>query len=325
MSGKLVAVTRLIPGIGIEMLKEHFQVLQWESDAPPNHEKLKELLWQADAAVTLLSDRIGGELLDDCPGIKVLANMAVGYENIDLEAAAERGIWVTNTPDVLTDATADITMALILATTRRIVEADHFMRDGRYRHWDPCLLRGAGLKDKILGIIGFGRIGRAVAQRALAFGMNVIFHDPHVKEAEIKELQAGKVAFDDILAESDVLTLHCPYTQELHHLIDAIALNKMKKTAYFINTARGGLMDEKALFRALENKVIAGAGLDVYENEPEFVNGLAAFDNIVMLPHIGSATYETRNAMAELAARNVIEVLQGRNPVTPVNNPKEPK
>jgi glyoxylate reductase len=199
------------------------------------------------------------------------------------------------------------------------------MRDGRYRHWDPCLLRGAGLKDKILGIVGFGRIGRAVAQRALAFGMNIIFNDPNEKDAEVKELGARKVPFDEILAESDVLTLHCPYTPELHHLIDAIALNKMKKTAYFINTARGGLMDEKALFRALENKVIAGAGLDVYENEPEFVSGLAALDNVVILPHIGSATYETRDAMAELAARNVVEVLHGRPPVTPVNKPKEPK
>ena len=319
----LIAVTRLIPSAGIRLLSEHFELRQWESDAPPPREKLVELLKDVDGAVTLLSDRIDGELLDVCGRIKIIANMAVGYENVDVSAAADRGVWVTNTPDVLTDATADIAMSLILCVTRRILESDTFMRTGRYHHWDPRLLRGMGLAGKTLGIVGFGRIGRAVAKRARAFEMEIIFNDPGLKRDTSLPEDTRQVGMDELLETSDIVSLHCPYMPELYHLINNEALAKMKTTAYFINTARGKLMDEKALYHALKNGQIAGTGLDVYEDEPEFVTELADLDNVVMLPHIGSATFETRDAMAELAARNVIAFLGGNEPLTPVNKPKE--
>lgn len=313
-----VAVTRLIPSVGLQLLEEHFEIEQWESDAPPDREVLIKLLQNKDGALTLLSDRIDGELLDMCPNLKVIGNMAVGYENIDPEAAAERGVWVTNTPDVLTDATADIALSLILSVTRRIVESDKFMRAGKYHYWEPRMLRGTGLADKTLGIIGFGRIGKAVAHRARAFGMKIIFTDPVADETN----NAKRVELDELLGRSDIVSLHCPYSDDLFHLIDDGAFRKMKNSAYFINTARGKLMDEKALVNALKEGEIAGAGLDVYENEPAFQQELAGFDNVVMLPHIGSATHETRDAMASLAAKNIIEVLHGRDPLTPVNKPR---
>ena len=313
-----VAVTRLIPSIGLQLLEEHFEIEQWQSDAPPDKETLTRLLQHKDGALTLLSDQIDSELLDQCPELKIIGNMAVGYENIDPDAAAERGVWVSNTPDVLTDATADIAMSLILSVTRRIVESDKFMRAGKYHYWEPRMLRGSGLADKTLGIIGFGRIGKAVAHRAKAFGMKILFTDPVAEETS----DAERVELDELLSRSDIVSLHCPYSDDLFHLIDAVAFRRMKKNSYFINTARGKLMDEKALVNALREEEIAGAGLDVYENEPAFEQELAGFDNVVMLPHIGSATHETRDAMATLAAKNIIEVLLGRDPLTPVNKPR---
>lgn len=303
------------------MAEEYFEVQLHNSEMAPDRDTLAGLLREADGAITLLSDGIDAELLDSCPRLKIIANMAVGFENIDLRAAAERGVWVTNTPEVLTDATADIAMSLILAVTRRLLEADRLMRSRGYRGWDPRMLRGIGITGKTLGIIGFGRIGQAVARRARAFGMKIIYSDPEAKPEQAGETEAERVELEVLLQQSDVISLHTPYSAELHHLIDSDALGKMKKTAVFINTSRGKLMDERALCDALRSGRIAGAGLDVYENEPEFVRELASLDNVVLLPHIGSATYETRNAMAELAAKNLIAVLSGNKPLTPVNKP----
>ena len=313
-----VAVTRRIPKAGLDLLREKYEVLLHDSDDAPDRGEIERLMADADGAVTLLSDKIDGALLDACPRLKVVANHAVGFENVDVEAATQRGIWVANTPDVLTDATADLTMALILAVARRIVEADRFMRGGRYGGWGPRMLRGHDLNGRTLGIVGFGRIGRAVARRAAAFGMEIVYYDPAAAPGEA-DFEARSVGLDELIAQSDVVSLHCPYKPELHHLFGAEQFAAMKSSALFVNTARGGLMDEAALVAALQAGEIAGAGLDVYEREPAFEPGLAAMDNVVMLPHIGSATYGTRDAMAELAARNVIEVLDGRKPVTPVN------
>jgi glyoxylate reductase len=246
----------------------------------------------------------------------VVANVAVGFDNIDLAAARARGVWVTNTPDVLTEATADLTWALILAVTRRLVEADSFLRSGRWQGWALDLLLGSGLQGRILGIIGFGRIGRAVARRAPAFGMEVVYSDPD--ESTASDLPARRLTLDELLQLSSVVSLHCPLNAETHHLIDERRLARMRSDAYLINAARGPLVDEAALLRALESGRLAGAGLDVFEHEPELQPGLVDCSNVVLLPHVGSATEETRSAMAELAARNVLAVLAGERPPTPV-------
>ena len=316
---KTVAVTRLIPEAGLKILAPHFQIRQHKSNVPVTSEELHQLLEGADGVLTMLTDKVDGAVLDKFPELKVVANFAVGFENIDHQAAAERGVWVTNTPDVLTDATADLAMALILGISRRLVESDKFMRQGLFKQWEPNMLLGRGLGGKVLGIIGYGRIGRAVADRARAFGVKIIFSDPTV-DGDVNEDKA--VDLDYLLRNADIVSLHCPYRPEMHHIIDADALGKMKASAYFINTARGKLMDEEALCQALKTGKIAGAGLDVYENEPQFVRDLALLDNVVMVPHIGSATQETRDAMAELAANNIVEILLGRHPLTPVNKPK---
>ncbi len=314
-----VAVTRRIPSVGLEKLREKFEVVLHDSDKAPGRETLERLMSGADGAVTLLSDAIDGELLDACPRLRIVANHAVGYENVDVEAATARGIVVTNTPGVLTDATADLTMALMLAAARRIVEADRFMRAGRYEGWDPRMLRGMDLAGRTLGVFGFGRIGQAMARRAAAFGMRIIYTDTAASPEIEGELGARRVEFEELLRESDVLTVHSPYLPELHKRFGAAEFAAMKPGALFVNTARGKLMDEGALAAALKAKEIAAAGLDVYEDEPAFRPELAAMDNVVLLPHIGSATWGTRNAMAELAARNVIEVLEGRAALTAVN------
>jgi len=317
--GLKVAVTRRIPSVGLRMLREEFEVVLHDSDKAPGRETLLRLMSDADGAVTLLSDAIDGALLDACPRLRIVANHAVGYENVDVEAATARGIVVTNTPGVLTDATADLTMALMLAAARRIVEADRFMRVGKYEGWDPRMLRGMDLAGRTLGIFGFGRIGRAVARRAAAFGMEIIYTDTAASPEAAQQCGARRVEFDELLRQSDVLTVHSPYLPELHQRFGAAEFAAMKPTALFLNTARGKLMDEAALAAALRARQIAAAGLDVYEDEPAFRPELAAMDNVVLLPHIGSATWGTRDAMAELAARNVIEVLHARPSLTPVN------
>lgn len=262
-----------------------------------------------------LTDTIDREVMDRAPNLKIISNCAVGVNNIDLKYAWSRGLLVTNTPDVLTEATADLTLGLILATTRRLVEADRFCREGRFRGWKIDLFLGLELSGKTLGLIGFGRIGRAVARRARAFNLRIIYHDPKRLEASLeKELGVEFRSLDDLLRESDIISIHASLTPESHHLISAGRLKLMKKTAVLVNVARGPIVDEKALVEALKTGQLWGAGLDVYENEPEIEPELLKLDNVVLLPHIGSATQETRRKMCFMAVDNLLRGLRGERP-----------
>jgi glyoxylate reductase len=260
------------------------------------------ILAEADAAVTLLQDPITRRVLESNPNLRIVSNHAVGYNNIDIDAARELGIAVTNTPGVLTEATADLTMALILAVTRRIVEGDAELRAEGRCEWEPLKLLGASLQGKRLGIIGMGRIGTAVADRARAFGM------------EILGVRRGD-SLDELFATSDIISIHAPLSRETHHMINAATLARMKRGAYLINTSRGALVDENALCDALESGQLRGAGLDVYEHEPEVNPRLLKLRNAVLLPHIGSATEESRTAMSRIAAINVVRFLSGQEPL----------
>jgi glyoxylate reductase len=279
----------------------------------------RDELADADALLCLLTDRVDAALLDRAPRLRIVANAVVGYEHVDVRACAARGIVVTNTPDVLTEATADLAWALILATVRRLPQAERSLRAGEFHGWGFWDYLGGDLAGATLGIYGMGRIGRAVARRAASFGMRVAYHSrARLPADEEARLGAEPVSFDDLLARSDVLTLHAPLTAETRHAIGREALGRMRPGSFLVNTARGALVDEAALVEALRNGPLAGAGLDVYEREPEITPGLLDLPNVVLLPHVGSATRGTRTRMAMLAARNVHAVLGGRPPLTPV-------
>jgi glyoxylate reductase len=319
----IFAVTNRLPESAVSLLREAGEageVRGNERETATPRDNLLELVAGADAVLTLLGDRVDAELLDAAgPQLRCVANVAVGYDNVDLAAAAERGVVVTNTPGVLDDATADLTLALILATTRRLVEGDRLVRSGRAWNWGMNFMLGSGLQGRLLGIVGLGGIGRKVAQRARAFGMRIAYHSRHGAPAEVEaELGAERMPLERLLAEADVLSLHCPLTPETHHLIGPAELAAMKPSAVLVNAARGPVVDEGALAAALEKGRIAAAGLDVYEREPHVERRLPELDNVVLSPHLGSATVETRTAMAELAARNAISVLSGQGPLTPV-------
>jgi glyoxylate reductase len=308
-----VLLTRRIPASVVARLEAQCDVdLHAGREAMPRSELLARVSGK-HALICLLTDRIDAEVLDAGSDLRVVANIAVGYNNIDVEACRARGIVVTNTPDVLTNACADFTWALILGITRRLGEAERQLRRGDWKGWALDHMLGMELRGKRLGLVGVGRIGRAVAEKAPAFGMDVVYHARRPAEVDAEQLP-----LDRLLSTSDVVSLHCPLTPETHHLIDQKALTKMKRTAYLINTARGPVVDEAALAWALEQRLIAGAALDVYENEPEVHPGLLGLDNIMLIPHIASATTETRTAMADLAVSNVLAVLGGAAPVTPV-------
>jgi glyoxylate reductase len=314
-----IVVTGRIPEAGLELLRQHGEVWAWDGDGPIPDEVRDDQLASADAAVTLLTDRVDDGFLDAAPKVRVVANVAVGYNNIDVAACRRRGVVVTNTPDVLTDATADIAMALILMSTRRLGEGERLIRSGEAWKWGMFMMLGRGIQGRRLGLVGMGAIGRATAERARAFGMTIAYHNRSRAAAEVEErLGAEPLALDELLATSDVVSLHCPYTPDTHHLIDAEALDRMRPTAFLVNTARGPVVDEAALVEALRSGRIAGAGLDVFEHEPDVHPGLLELDNAVLIPHLGSATVETRDAMAVLAARNVVAVLAGDEPITPV-------
>jgi glyoxylate reductase len=269
-------------------------------------DELKRRLAGKDALICLLTDRIDGDVVDaGRPTLKVVANIAVGYDNIDVPAVKSRGVLVTNTPDVLTEATAELTWGLILSLARRITEGDRLIRRGGWTGWALDFMLGMELRGKQLGLIGRGRIGRAVAAKAAAFGMTAVFakHD---------------MSFDELLVSSDVISIHTPGTAENRHLIDRRTLMRMKRSALLVNTARGSIVDEEALAWALNERLIAGAALDVFSKEPSVHAGLLSLENVVLAPHLGSATRETRTAMADLAVRNVLEVVAGRPPLTPV-------
>ncbi len=319
MSRPRIVVTGGIPTAGLDLLREHGDVWAWDGDGPIPTDVRDEQLSRADAAVTLLTDRVDDAFLDAAPNVQVVANVAVGYNNIDVDACRKRGVTVTNTPDVLTDATADIAMALVLMVTRRLGEGERLIRSGEAWKWGMFMMLGSGIQGKRLGLIGMGAIGQATAERARAFGMTIAYHNRSRVAPDVEQrLGAELLSLDELLATSDVVSLHCPYTPDTHHLIDAAALERMRTSAYLVNTARGPVVDEAALVEALRSGGIAGAGLDVFEHEPEVHPGLLDLDNAVLVPHLGSATVETRDAMAVLAARNVAAVLAGDDPVTPV-------
>lgn len=267
-----------------------------------------------DGLLSFLTDTIDREVIDRAPRLKIISNCAVGVNNIDVPYARSKGILVTNTPDVLTEATADLTMALILSVTRRIVEADAFTRQGLFRGWQIDLFLGQELSGRTLGLIGFGRIGRAVARRARAFGLKLIYHDPNPFASEEKEFQASYRELDELLSEADIISIHASLNPTTYHLISEEKFKLMKKTAILINVARGPIVEEKALVEALEKGQIWGAGLDVYEHEPEIEPRLLRLKNVVLLPHIGSATYETRKKMCFLAIDNLLRGLRGEKP-----------
>ena len=279
------------------------------------HDELLARVAGKQAVVSMITDAITRDVIEAGKELKVVANAAVGYNNIDVAAARERGIVVTNTPGVLTDATADLTWALILGITRRIGEGERLIRRGGWKGWTFDFMLGAELRGKQLGIVGYGGIGRAVAARGRAFGMRIAYASRTQKD----DPDAEAMTLDRLLATSDVVSLHCPLTAETRHLIDQPALARMKRSAYLINTSRGPVVDEKALAWALRTRLIAGAGLDVFEEEPKVEPELLTLENVLLVPHLGSGTVETRTAMADLAVRNVAAVLGGESPLTPVS------
>lgn len=281
-------------------------------------DELRARVGGCDAVLCLLTDTINAAVLDAARGCRVFSNLAVGYNNVDVPAATRLGILVTNTPGVLTDATADLTWTLLMGVARRVAEGDREMRAGRFQGWRPMLLLGGDVTGRTLGLVGPGRIATAVAERARGFKMTILFHGVEPAPA-LEALGARAVPLDTLLAESDFVSLHVPLAPETHHLIDARALGLMKPTAYLINSSRGPVIDEAALVAALQAGQIAGAGLDVYEDEPRMAPGLADCPNTLLLPHLGSATTTTRAAMSRIAAENVVAVLQGRRPAFPVN------
>ena len=302
----------LLPDPVMAILREQFQLVQEPVDALPTPSVLREGLCQADAAIVTLGDCIDAETIHAATTLKILANYAVGYNNIDLAAARQRGLIVTNTPDVLTDATADLTWALLLATARRVVEGDALVRSGRWTGWSPTQLLGAEVSGKTLGIIGMGRIGHAVAQRAVGFRMAVRYHTRQPMATSSLSREWEHRSLRDLLGEADVVTIHVPLTPHTHHLIGSRELGWMKPTAFLVNTARGPIVDEDALVVALTTGIIAGAGLDVYEQEPALHPTLAQLKQVVLLPHLGSATVQARVQMGLVCLRNIEAVLGGR-------------
>jgi len=311
---KVLVTQRLFPE-ALDLLRQFAEVEGGVAEAPLPREELMAAIGDKDGLLTLLVNRIDREIIDRARKLKIIANCAVGYDNIDVVYCREKGILVTNTPGVLTEATADLTWALILAVARRIPQADRFTREGRFRGWALDLFLGQEISGQKLGIIGFGRIGKAVARRALGFGLQIFYYDPNrLSEEEEKELQVTYLPLDDLLKTADIITLHASLNPSTYHLINREKLALMKKTAILINVARGPIVDEAALAEALKNGRIWGAGLDVYEREPEIEKTLLSLDNVVLLPHIGSATRKTRLEMALTAVRNLIQGLSGQRP-----------
>ena len=309
-----ILVTRRLPSSVLAKLEAAGGVDLYTGDAAIEPEELRARVADKNALVSLLTDAIDRTVIDAAPKLKVIANVAVGFNNIDVAYATARGIVVTHTPDVLTESVADFTWALILAITRRLAEGERIVRGGGWRGWALDFMLGTELKGKQLGLVGVGRIGRAVAARASAFGMRVVYTEPR----DVDLPGADNVSLDRLLNTSDIVSLHVPLLPETRHLIDKKALARMKRSAYLINTARGPVVDEAALAWALQNHLLAGAALDVYENEPAVHPELLKLDNVLLVPHLASATTETRTAMADLAADNVLAVLAGRPALTPV-------
>lgn len=323
-----VFLTRELPPGPMARLREHTELRVNPDDRVLDKHELVDGVRGMDGLLCLLTDTIDAEVLDAAPDLKVVANYAVGFNNVDVAAATERGIPVTNTPDVLTDTTADMAFALLLATARRVVEGDRLVREGRWQGWGPLQLLGGEVTGATLGLIGLGRIGRAMVPRARGFGMEVLYWNrTRLDPDEEGRLGVAYADFDAVLSRSDFVSVHVAATPETRHLIDARALRLLGPDGYLVNTARGTVVDEDALVHAVRSGEIAGAGLDVYEHEPDLAPGLAELPGVVLAPHLGSATHATRSAMGDMAVDNLLAVLQGRRPPNLVNDsvydPKE--
>ncbi len=316
-----VYVTREMPERGLNIIKEKFDTEVWPEYSPPPKKVIIEKAAEIDALVPLLSDKIDAEVYNAAPKLKIVAQMAVGFDNIDLQEATKRGIYVTNTPGVLTETTADFAWALLMAVARRVVEGDKYVRTGQWKvGWHPMMLQGRDVYGATLGIVGLGRIGCAIAKRAKGFDMKVLYHDVVRRQDFEKEYGIQFTDVETLFKTSDFITVNVPLLKETYHLVDEKKLKMMKKTAYIVNNARGPVVDEKALYKALKEGWIAGAGLDVFEQEPTAMdNPLLKLDNIVVAPHISSASYETRSRMAEMVAENLVAFFEGKTPPNLVN------
>lgn len=314
-----VFVTRKIPKSGLSLLEKHFQVKVSKKDRVLTKEEIIKQAQDAEGLLCLLTDTIDKEVLSSLPHLKMIANYAVGFNNVDVSYATKKKIPVSNTPDVLTDTTAELAWALVFAVARRIVEGDSFCRDGKFSGWAPMLLLGQDVSRKTLGIIGAGRIGTAMALKSKGFNMDILYVNHQKNEQLETELHAKKTSLSDLLKRSDIVSLHVPLTDETKYMISEDELKEMKESAILINTSRGPVVDENGLLKALKKDWIFGAGLDVYEHEPQIPDELLQLDNVVLLPHIGSATKETRSNMAVMAAENLIAGLNGKHPPNCVN------
>jgi glyoxylate reductase len=312
-----VLVTREIPDAGLRLLRDFGVTVL--AEGPPSREELLEAARGSAGILSTVTESVDAELMDAAgEDLKVVANMAVGYDNIDLDAAGERDVVVTNTPEVLNETTADTAFMLLLAAARRLGEAERLLRSGEWDAWGPMQLTGPDVWGKKLGVLGFGRIGQAVARRARGFDMEVLYHDQYRNEEAEQELGARNLDLDELLRTCDFISVHTPLTPETRHLIGQEELELMRPMAVLVNSSRGPVVDEAALADALEEGIIFAAGLDVYEEEPEVHPKLLGLENVVLAPHIGSASIETRDRMAELAAENLVAVLRGEEPKTPV-------
>jgi glyoxylate reductase len=314
-----VFIARPIFDEAIQLLKKDTEVHANSEDRVLSKQELIANLKHVNGAITLLTDAIDEEVLRNAPGLKVVANFAVGFNNIDVDAATRSGVVVTNTPGVLTETTADFAWTLMMAAARRVVEADRFARGGKFKCWGPKMFLGYDVFGKRLGLVGLGRIGQAVARRAKGFAMKVLFHDNEIPDSIASELGVERVAVDDLLRTCDFISLHVPLTPDTRHLLNDRTFAMMKPTCIVVNSSRGPVIDEKALVRALKQGRIAGAGLDVFENEPAIDTDLLEMDNVVLAPHIASASHETRLKMCMMAAENLISALKGERPRNLVN------
>ncbi len=314
-----IFLTRELPGnIEKQLRKEGFTVSVYQDDNPISKKELIRKGKDADAVISLLTDKITKDVIEEWKKCKIIANYAVGFNNIDVDYAKEKGIIVTNTPDILTDATADLAVSLVLACARKIIDGEKFMRAEKFKGWQPQLLLGMELKGKTVGIIGAGRIGQATAKRLKSFGTKIVYYSRNEKPEFEIETGAVKSTLNSLLKNSDIISLHVPLTKQTNNLLSKTKLKLLKPNVIVINTARGEVIDEKYLIHLLKKKKIQSAGFDVYEGEPKVNPDLLKLDNVVLLPHLGSATIEARTEMANLCAENVIRVLQGKKPKTPI-------
>ncbi|MCQ9278398.1 2-hydroxyacid dehydrogenase family protein [Staphylococcus borealis] len=314
-----VYIAGAIPEVGLNLLKEHFEVEMYDGEGIIDKETLKEGVKDATALISILSTNVDQEVIDSATNLKIIANYGAGFNNIDIKYAREKDIDVTNTPKASTASTAELTFGLVLAVARRIVEGDKLSRTKGFDGWAPLFFRGREVSGKTIGIIGLGEIGSAVAKRAKAFDMDVLYTGPHQKKEKEREIGAKYVDLNTLLENADFITINAAYNPDLHHMIDTEQFKRMKSTAYLINAGRGPIVNEEALVKALEEKEIEGAALDVYEFEPDITEGLKSLDNVVITPHIGNATFEARDMMAKIVANDTIKKLSGDTPQFIVN------